>query len=213
MRVGSTWLVIFVCAFSSQAHAQWSCSGIARLTSGNSVRVTGAGESEPAAQQSFVANCYGSASPGFIASCTVTACTPPVGGGKNSATPAPNVEFCVAQEAMTTPLYTGEVQELFGERAGVRRACAISAPGDRVSKVYCFMYNGYAKDAPPDLAARMQLPGCKNKFYDTSACSVRYAAVHALTNYINTNDQHVVCADALGERGSGAKGWGIVSGR
>lgn len=122
----------------------------------------------------------------------------------------PPVSFCVPRAEMTQPEKQGEVRELFGERTGSLDSCLVSESHARITKIYCYMESGYARDAPSTAQGKLNLKGCKAKFYSTDACEIGYAAIHQTESYIGEGDKHIVCATALAEPGTGSRIWGIV---
>jgi hypothetical protein len=103
----------------------------------------------------------------------------------------------------------GWVRELLGEQTGKQQSCAITQPGELVSKVYCYMGQGSVFQAP---ANKMLAPGC-TKIDDTSSCTIGFGSPNSpVTNYISTLDQHVVCIFGSAERNTGLRYFGIVAG-
>ncbi|WP_157255900.1 hypothetical protein [Pelomonas sp. Root1217] len=124
----------------------------------------------------------------------------------------PPVEFCAPPTSITNPKWSSEIRELFGERTGDVKACITTAPGARIKRVSCHMYNQYSSaDSNLSPAERLKRPSCGTKFYDTSNCNIGWGAIHRQTNVINDKDQHVVCVEGMAEPNTGSRGWFIVA--
>lgn len=200
--------LLFSCAMS--AHADWICKGTWRGTDGSSRTYDGYGPTKASAQRASVLLCR----PNPMANCGSTPQWQCDGEDAKELTggQGPAVQLCVPPSEISTPQWSGTVQELFGEQTGKRESCITTAPGQRVKKVACITYRGYAKDAPKDMKTQLAQQSCNGKQFNTSACQAGHTAIHETKSLISPKDEHIVCVAALGEKDSGNRVWLIVGG-
>ncbi len=203
--------------FLHSAALGWTCTGVWNFGPGD-VTLRGTGSTEQAARDDLNFRCRDRDRLGGTNSCLNPArnlsCNPDPGESLPPPTASgPPVTFCTGREKINnsiSPINSNIFTELFGERTGDRRSCAITPKNIRASKVFCAMGTGGLGSVPPD--PLKNAPGCYDKFYDTSACEVGYAGLHETKNYIDAEGRQIICVQAEAQPGTGLRYWGIIIG-